>query len=156
MDIIGYTLIVNMKELYSTLFQKNFNWYIQKFYASTSKIWGGNMEFSNKQKKFYNLVSNPFRDPARKLPTCTIGQTLLLIIIFLLWKVEFSKLLENETHKKLNYTYLCFRILSSVFYNSFSFRWKFYGCNWNCKKRIVAIIVGSLNVLYIYVSFKEH
>ena len=76
MDIIGYNLIVNMKELYSTLFQKNFNWYKNSMLQQAKYLWGGNMEFSNKQKKFYNLVSNPFRDPARKLPTCTIGHSL--------------------------------------------------------------------------------
>ena len=154
MDIIGYTLIVNMKELYSTLFQKNFNWYKNSM-LQQAKYGVETWSFLISRRSFTTLSATHLEI----LPeNCQLARldTLLLIIIFLLWKVEFSKLLENETHKKLNYTYLCFRIPSSVFYNSFSFRQKFYGCNWNCKKRIVAIIVGSLNVLYIYVSFKEH
>ena len=116
MDIIGYTLIVNMKELYSTLFQKNFNWYKNSM-LQQAKYGVETWSFLISRRSFTTLSATHLEI----LPeNCQLARldTLLLIIIFLLWKVEFSKLLENETHKKLNYllTYvsefcLCFIIL---------------------------------------------
>ena len=102
MDIIGYTLIVNMKELYSTLFQKNFNWYKNSM-LQQAKYGVETWSFLISRRSFTTLSATHLEI----LPeNCQLARldTLLLIIIFLLcWKVEFSKLLENETHKKLNY-----------------------------------------------------
>ena len=101
MDIIGYTLIVNMKELYSTLFQKNFNWYKNSM-LQQAKYGVETWSFLISRRSFTTLSATHLEI----LPeNCQLARldTLLLIIIFLLWKVEFSKLLENETHKELNY-----------------------------------------------------